>query len=145
MVCRGLVNIGSFVLSFAVAFTTVTVFRQVVNQKIDLYESVPAVLDEKVHHAVKIDEPNTTKVKIISKPTFAYCANSKSQPVRKKAVVLVEFLANGKIGEVYFSFSPDNSYDERAKEWAKQIKFKPAVRDGQPITVLERVKFEYYY
>lgn len=57
--------------------------------------------------------------------------------------VKVEFLANGQIGEVSLIRSFIPLLDGRALEAAKKIKFKPEIKDGNPVTVFKVV--QYYY
>jgi hypothetical protein len=138
-------------VSFAAAFTVglpAANFRWGFERKIEI-RTLVAVTFQNNFRAGQIDKPfesqdnNTTKVKIIEKPTIAYCGQSKESRVRGRIRILVTFLANGEIGAVYTTAPWKSELNEKASMAAKDIIFKPATRNGKPVTVIESVEYNF--
>jgi TonB family protein len=55
----------------------------------------------------------------------------------------VRFLETGKIGDIVTVSGLPYGASENAIEAAKKIKFKPAVKDGKPITVSKTVEYRF--
>ena len=76
--------------------------------------------------------------RILSKPPAKYTDEARENGIAGKVQVRVTFLANGTIGDV--SDVPENEEDLRkyglvkaSIEAAKQIKFEPAMKNGEPV------------
>lgn len=67
--------------------------------------------------------------------------------VQATVILQAEFLAGGQIGKVspVSSFAFPFGLTENAVEAAKKIKFRPAVKDGNPVTVNKIVEYEFQY
>src|ERR1041384_2598904 len=55
----------------------------------------------------------------------------------------IEFLADGKIGDIQPVSSPHPLLTQRATEAAKRIKFSPEIKEGVAVTVEKTVEYEY--
>jgi TonB family protein len=89
-------------------------------------------------------------LKIITQPTTNYTDEARKNKVEGWVRLRVTFLANGQIGEVIYIKESSKKKKltkyglvQQAIEAAKIIKFEPARKDGQPITVTKTV--EYYF
>ncbi len=58
-------------------------------------------------------------------------------------VLRVEFLADGKIGEIKIISSIGKSLTDLAIEAAKKIKYEPEKKDGEVVTVIKTVRYSY--
>lgn len=55
----------------------------------------------------------------------------------------VTFLANGRIGDVSVIKGLPNGLTRSAVTAARQIRFKPAIRNGQPYTVTKTIQYSF--
>lgn len=83
-------------------------------------------------------------VKIISKPRAAYPKPEKGTMCAQGTVTLrVQFLETGEIGKIAVVSGMPNGFNECAIEAAKKINFKPAMKDGKPVTVTKQVQYSF--
>ena len=89
-------------------------------------------------------------VKILSKPRVSYTDEARKNNVSGWVQVKVTFQADGKIGEViYFKESSEKKELTRdglvrnTVEAAKKIKFEPATKNGQPVTVTKILSYSF--
>jgi outer membrane biosynthesis protein TonB len=101
-------------------------------------------------NGVEAQTENDKPLKIMSKPHPSYTFAAREYNISGWVQVKVTFQANGKIGEViYFDESSQEKNLTRyglVKETiraAKKIKFNPATKDGQPITVTKVVQYSF--
>lgn len=88
------------------------------------------------------DSPTTT-VDILDKPRPEYTAEGRSLRVEGDVVLDVVFLANGSVQVSQVVSGLGHGLDESAVRAAKQIKFKPAKRDGQAVDFPARVRIQF--
>lgn len=60
-----------------------------------------------------------------------------------KAILRVEFRADGTIGDIKVVSSLNGGLDENAVEAARKIKFRPAMKGDQPVTFWSKVEFSF--
>lgn len=99
---------------------------------------------------VKAQTENDKGVRILSKPMPSYTNAAREYNISGWVRVSVTFQADGKIGDVlYFDESSQEKNLTRyglVKETirvAKKIKFKPQIKDGQPITVTKVLSYSF--
>src|SRR6202022_967000 len=88
-------------------------------------------------------ESATTPVDILEKPRPEYTAEGRSLKIEGDVVLEMVFLANGSIQVNRVVSGLGHGLDEAATRAAKQIKFKPAKREGQPVDFPARVRIEF--
>lgn len=91
-------------------------------------------------------EPNNSKKKrlfIISKPRALYTEAARQKQTQGKVILNVTFLANGQVGNITPKIGLPDGLTEQSILAAKQIKFKPAERNGQPVTVTKVVEYNF--
>jgi TonB family protein len=88
-------------------------------------------------------ESATTPVDILEKPRPEYTAEGRSLRLEGDVVLEMVFLANGSIQVNRVVSGLGHGLDEAATRAAKQIKFKPARREGQPVDFPARVRIEF--
>ncbi len=88
-------------------------------------------------------ESATTPVDILEKPRPEYTAEGRSLKIEGDVVLEMVFLANGSIQVNRVVNGLGHGLDEAATRAAKQIKFKPARREGQPVDFPARVRIEF--
>jgi len=88
-------------------------------------------------------EGATTPVDILEKPHPEYTAEGRSLKIEGDVVLEMVFLANGSIQVNQVVSGLGHGLDEAATRAAKQIKFKPARRDGQAVDFPARVRIEF--
>ena len=85
-----------------------------------------------------------TPVKIISKPRANYPKQDKGTICVQGTVILrVEFLDTGEIGEIKVVSGFPDGFNDCAIEAAKKINFRPATKDGKPVTVIKMVQYSF--
>lgn len=80
-------------------------------------------------------EPETAKltpVEVISKPTPAYTEEARKLRIEGEVLLEVIFETSGKVHVLRVLRGLGHGLDENAIRAAEQIRFKPALRDGQP-------------
>ena len=87
----------------------------------------PTVQSRPAEVAAKI-----TPAEIISKPTPVYTEEARTQKIEGEVLVEVVFEATGKIRVLKVVRGLGHGLDDAAIRAAEQIRFKPAMRDGQP-------------
>ena len=81
-----------------------------------------------------------THVDILDKPNPVYSTEARSLRIEGDVVLEVVFLASGQMQVTRVVSGLGHGLDEAAIQAAKQIHFKPAKRDGQPVDTPARVR-----
>jgi TonB family protein len=89
------------------------------------------------------DGPADTPVTILDKPRPEYTAEGRSMKLEGDVVLEVVFLASGKVVVNRVISGMGHGLDENASRAAQQIRFKPALREGQPVDYPARVRIEF--
>jgi len=89
------------------------------------------------------EESGTTPVDILDKPRPEYTAEGRSLKLEGDVVIDLVFLADGTVQVNRVLSGIGHGLDECATHAAKQIKFKPAKRDGQAVDFPARVRIEF--
>ena len=84
-----------------------------------------------------------TSPTILDKPKPEYTAEGRSLKIEGDVVVDMVFLANGTVQINHVISGLGHGLDEAALRSAKQIKFKPAKRAGEPVDFPARVRIEF--
>jgi TonB family protein len=87
--------------------------------------------------------PADTAVVIQDKPRPEYTAEGRSMRLEGDVVLDVVFLTNGHVQVNRVVSGLGHGLDESASRAAQQIKFKPALREGQPVDYPARVRIEF--
>jgi len=87
--------------------------------------------------------PADTAVTILDKPRPEYTAEGRSLRLEGDVVLDVVFLASGHVQVNRVASGLGHGLDESASKAAQQIKFKPALREGQPVDYPARVRIEF--
>ena len=87
--------------------------------------------------------PADTSPTIVDKPKPEYTAEGRSMKIEGDVVVDMVFLANGTVQINRVISGLGHGLDEAAVRSAQQIKFKPALRQGQPVDFPARVRIEF--
>jgi TonB family protein len=88
-------------------------------------------------------ENPTTPVDILEKPRPEYTAEGRTLKIEGDVVLDMVFLSSGSIQVNRVISGLGHGLDEAATRAAKQIKFKPARREGQPVDFPARVRIEF--
>jgi len=89
------------------------------------------------------DGPADTAVVVLDKPRPEYTAEGRSLKLEGDVVLDVVFLASGHVQVNRVTSGLGHGLDESASRAAQQIKFKPALREGQPVDYPARVRIEF--
>jgi len=87
--------------------------------------------------------PIDTPVDILDKPRPEYTAEGRNLKLEGDVVLDVVFLSNGTMQVNRVVSGLGHGLDEAAVRAARQIKFKPAKREGQPVDFPARVRIEF--
>lgn len=89
------------------------------------------------------NENATTPVDILEKPHPVYTAEGRKLKIEGDVVLDLIFLASGQVQVNGVISSLGHGLDGSAIEAAKQIRFRPAKREGQPVDFPARVRIEF--
>jgi len=89
------------------------------------------------------DGPADTPVTILDKPRPEYTAEGRSMKLEGDVVLEVVFLSSGRVVVNRVVSGLGHGLDENASRAAQQIRFKPALREGQPVDYPARVRIEF--
>jgi TonB family protein len=107
--------------------------------------------DEKASDAPKVKQAaqvsNTNPVEILYRPKPVYTEEGRSKRVEGDVLVQVVFKANGEVQVERVVRGLGYGLDEAAEAAARQIKFKPATQNGQPVDfpAVAHITFELAY
>jgi TonB family protein len=107
--------------------------------------------EQVVHEGPKIAQaqtgPATTPVEITFKPNPVYSDEARSLKLEGEVLLEVNFYANGTLNVNRVVRGLGHGLDEAAMQAAKRIRFKPALRYGQPVdsTAVVHVTFQMAY
>ncbi len=89
-------------------------------------------------------EPAFTPPIVLSEPKAQYTADAQTAKVQGEVTLQVRFLASGQVEVVRIVNGLGHGLDEQARHVAENIRFKPAMRNGQPVdhTTLIHVTFQ---
>jgi len=85
----------------------------------------------------------TTGVDILNKPNPVYSTDGRTLRIEGDVVLEVVFLASGQMQVTRVVSGLGHGLDEAAMQAAKQIRFRPAKRDGQPVDFPARVRIRF--
>jgi TonB family protein len=125
---RGVVASAGFGGGVAIADTSNA--RGIVRQAGFGDDDAPA--QRTVSHASVATQANLVPAEILSKPTPIYTPEARAQKIQGEVLLEVIFEASGKIHVVRVVQGLGHGLDDAAVRAAEQIRFKPALRDGQP-------------
>ena len=83
-------------------------------------------------HAAAPAQAKIVPAEILSKPTPSYTDEARSKRIEGEVLLEVVFEASGRLRVVRVVRGLGHGLDENAVRAAEQIRFKPALRDGQP-------------
>jgi TonB family protein len=85
----------------------------------------------------------TKSVEIISKPNAEYTSVARDNNVTGSVFLWVVFRSSGTVTNIRIKSGLPFGLSEKAIAAARKIKFKPAEKDGQPVSVLMTVEYEF--
>jgi len=85
----------------------------------------------------------TTGVAILSKPNPGYSTEARTIKLEGDVVLEVVFLASGQVQVIRVVSGLGHGLDEAAMQAARQIRFRPAQRNGQPVDFHAHVRIEF--
>jgi protein TonB len=94
---------------------------------------------EKIYTAKEI----TKKAVIVSKPVPEYTLMARENRVTGKVVLRAVFRSTGKVTNVQAIKRLPDGLTEQAIEAARQIKFKPAEKDGRPVSTFMMLEYNF--
>lgn len=80
---------------------------------------------------------------ITFKPLATYTESARLNEFEGTVRLLVEYRADGTIGDIDVLQGQPYGLTDEAKEAARDIRFKPATRNGEPVTVNKEVEFQF--
>ena len=100
--------------------------------------SPPKMVDgERIYTSKEVDQ----KVQILKKPTPAYNEEARRRKTRGYVIVRAILAADEKVKHIEIITGLPNGLSEKAIEAARQIKFKPAIKDGKPVSTWVEVEY----
>ena len=85
----------------------------------------------------------TTKAKITSRPMAKYTSDARRRAVEGNVVIRVVLGADGKVSAVRITRGLPLGLNENAIQAACQIKFTPAMKEGQPVSQWQQVEYPF--
>jgi TonB family protein len=91
--------------------------------------------------------PPQTPVEITFKPRPDYTAEARARKIEGEVLIRVTFTAGGEVRVIDVIRGLGHGLDETALRAARQIRFKPAMRDGRPVdsTATVHIVFQLAY
>lgn len=111
------------------------------------FTNTTATAVEATHARSVVAEPRLTPVEIISKPNPIYTQEARDLKLEGEVLLEVVFAATGQLRVLRVARGLGHGLDEAAVRAAQQIRYKPALRDGQPSdsVALLHVRFQLAY
>ncbi len=83
------------------------------------------------------------KLEILSQPIPQYTNKARENKTEGVVRLRIAFTASGQIGNITSTNNLPDGLTEQAIAAARQIKFEPATRDGQPTTIVRIVEYNF--
>lgn len=87
----------------------------------------------------KYDPP----LKILRKPPARYTAEARRRGIEGEITVMAEMRSDGKVGFVFPLRTLKGGLTENALKSAREIRFEPAVQNGQPVTTIQLMSYNF--
>jgi TonB family protein len=84
-------------------------------------------------------EPISTSLEVISKPQVQYTSEARQLKVQGDVILRVTFTANGQVVVQGIVHGLGHGLDEEARRVARQIRFRPATRNGQAVDMTTNI------
>lgn len=88
-------------------------------------------------------DDNSIPFKIKTKPRAEYTDSARRSGVSGTVRLLIGFAADGKIKHLLVIKSLESSLDKQALKAAQRISFEPAVKNGQPVSVVKYIEYSF--
>ena len=88
-------------------------------------------------------QSKVTALKVLSKPKAIYTDEARQHQIQGTVTLRVTFLANGTIGNISPVSGLPNGLTEQSVGAAREIKFVPQIKNGQPQTVTKIVQYSF--
>ena len=100
----------------------------------------PATVDaNRVYPGKEVDK----KARVTKKPEPSYTKDARKHEVEGTVVLRCVFTASGRVTNIYVMSELPDGLTERAIEAAKKIKFKPAMKDGHPVSMYMELQYNF--
>jgi protein TonB len=97
--------------------------------------AAPAAEQARPHPIYKIDDEGVKAPQLIREVKPKYTADAMRRKVEGTVEVDAVILADGTVGDITVKRSLDPDLDEEAVKAAKQWRFRPGTKDGDPVAV----------
>jgi protein TonB len=94
---------------------------------------------DRIYSGKEVDK----KVSIKRKPEPSYTQQALDHGVQGRVILRCIFSSTGQVTNIHVTAALPDGLTERAIEAAKKIKFKPAMKDGQPVSMW--MELQYYF
>jgi TonB family protein len=102
-----------------------------------------SVINKTINKTQENIRPDLQGLKIISKPRANYTDAARQNQIQGTVTLRVTFLESGHIGSVSPISGLPDGLTEQAMAAAAQIRFEPANKNGEPITVTKSVQYSF--
>lgn len=99
----------------------------------------------KIKSTTDTKEDSNEGLKILTRPRVTSTEIARQNKTEGKVKLIVEFMGNEKIGIVFALQTLPDGLTENCIYAARQIKFKPAQKDGKPISVFKIIEYQFTY
>jgi TonB family protein len=101
----------------------------------------PQIVDgERIYTSKEVDQ----KVQILKKPTPSFSRDARRRMTRGYVILRAILAADETVKHIEIITGLPNGLSEKAIEAARQIKFKPAIKDGKPVSTWVEVEYGFY-
>lgn len=106
-----------------------------------LKTSLPRMVDgERIYSSKEVDQ----KAQVLKKPPPRYTEEARRRKTSGFVIVRAILAADEKVKHVEIITGLPNGLSEKAIEAARQIKFKPAIKDGKPVSTWVEMEYGFH-
>ena len=103
-------------------------------------EPPPKIVDgERIYTSKEVDE----KLQILKKPTPVYTREARQHQTRGYVFLRAILSADGSVKNIEVLTGLPDGLSEKAIEAARRIKFKPAMKDGKPVSAWVELRYHF--
>jgi protein TonB len=95
---------------------------------------------ERIYTSKEVDQ----KVQILKKPTPRYNEEARRRKTSGYVIVRAILSADETVKHIEIITGLPNGLSEKAIEAARQIKFKPAIKDGKPVSIWVELEYGFH-
>jgi TonB family protein len=106
------------------------------------YQSSNTATPERIYEPKELPK-RAKKAKILKRPDPEYTTAARKNQIQGVVVLRAALMSNGEVTNISVLKGLSDGLSEAAMEAARKIKFRPAILDGQPVSIWIQIEYQF--